>query len=103
MGFSTFSVNIWLGFVDLSFFLKLCSPEMLCFAESDSDRIAQLALVALAELILGGMASPFGVPSITCIVCGSVPHQDTELSATSFPWREKYIDETLEASFQIGH
>ena len=97
---------------------------MLClFAKSDNDRLAHLALVALAESILdGGMASPFGVGAVygskhhqdldqyvsqwmwpfwlpgglSCIICGSVPHQDTGLSAASFEWRKKYIDESIE-------
>lgn len=73
VGFSTFSVNMWLRKV---VFFFLFSPEMLClFAKSDNDRLAHLALVALAESILdGGMASPFGVGA----VYGSKHHQDLD-------------------------
>ena len=71
VGFSTFSVNIC---SEKSFFFFLFSPKMLClFAKSDNDRLAHLALVALAESILdGGMASPFGVGA----VYGSKHNQD---------------------------
>ena len=57
------------------FFFFLFSPEMLClFAKSDSDRLAHLALVALAESILdGGMASPFGVGAVYGSICFTGP------------------------------